>query len=170
MQMYAFGAKRTFCFAHESGLNCIKADGRRYSRCKHQGREGHSRGAGDFFNGIDIISAMRQAQLDRGRLRGEETVDKRFETFVKDVLALEGKPSNLVREAVRMRLAKCERQVRRGEKNESMKNRAAEMCDRLCRARIIDELQQCRGTLTAVHLQTVHNVVDGTGRVSLKSG
>jgi hypothetical protein len=97
-------------------------------------------------------------------------VDKRVEAFLKDVLALEGKPSNLVREAVRMRLAKCERQFRKGEKDESMKNRAAEMCDRLCRARIIDELQQHRGTLTAVHLRIVLNVVDGPGRVPLKSG
>jgi hypothetical protein len=97
-------------------------------------------------------------------------VDKRVEAFLRDVLALEGEHSNLVREAVRIRLAKCERQFRKSEKDESMKNRAAEMCDALCRARIIDELQQRRGTLTAVHLQIVLNVVDGPGYHPLKSG
>jgi hypothetical protein len=33
-------------------------------------------------------------------------MDKRIEAFLRDVLALEGKHSNLVREGVRMRLAK----------------------------------------------------------------
>jgi hypothetical protein len=71
---------------------------------------------------------------------------------------------------VRARLAKCERQFRKDEENESMKNRAAEMCDRLCRARIVEEMQQRRGTLTAVHLNIVLSVIDGPGRFPLKSG
>ena len=97
-------------------------------------------------------------------------MDKRIEAFLIDVLALEGKHSNLVREGVRARLAKCERQFRKDEENVSMKNRAAEMCDRLCRARIVEEMQQRRGTLTAVHLSIVLSVIDGPGRFPLKSG
>ena len=97
-------------------------------------------------------------------------MDGRIEAFLTDVLALEGKHSNLVRDGVRLRLAKCERQFRRAEKNESMKNRAAETCDRLCRARILEEMQQRRGTLTAVHLKIVLSVIDGPGRFPLKSG
>ena len=72
-------------------------------------------------------------------------MDKRIEAFLRDVLALEGKHSNLAREGVRARLAKCERQFRKDEENESMRNRAAEMCDRLCRARIVEEMRQRRG-------------------------
>ena len=96
-------------------------------------------------------------------------MDKRIEAFLRDVLALEGKHSNLVREGVRTRLAKCERQFRKDEENERMKNRAAEMCDRLCRARIVEEMQQRRGTLTAVHLNIVLSVIDGPGCFPLKS-
>jgi len=96
-------------------------------------------------------------------------MDKRIEAFLSDVLALEGKHSNLVREGVRVRLAKCERQFRKDEENESMRNRAAEMCDRLCRARIVEEMQPRRGTLTAVHLNIVLSVIDGPGRFPLKS-
>jgi|SRR6516164_2567318 hypothetical protein len=97
-------------------------------------------------------------------------MDKRIEAFLSDVLALEGKHSNLVREGVRVRLAKCERQFRKDEENESIKDRAANMCDRLCRARIVEEMQQRRGTLTAVHLSIVLSVIDGPGRLPLKSG
>jgi predicted oxidoreductase len=97
-------------------------------------------------------------------------MDKRVEAFLRDVLALEGKHSNVVREAVRVRLAKCESQFRKDEESESMKDRAAEMCDRLCRARIVEEMQQRRGTLTAVHLNIVLSVVDGPGRFPMKSG
>ena len=97
-------------------------------------------------------------------------MDKRIEAFLRDVLALEGKHSNLVREGVRVRLAKCERQFRKDEENESIKGRAADMCDRLCRARIVEEMQQRRGTLTAVHLSIVLSVIDGPGRFPLKSG
>jgi len=48
-------------------------------------------------------------------------LDKRIEAFLRDVLALEGEHSNHVREGVRARLAKCERQFRKDEENESMK-------------------------------------------------
>jgi len=97
-------------------------------------------------------------------------MDKRIEAFLSDVLALEGKHSNLVREGVRVRLAKCERQFRKDEENESIKDRAANMCDRLCRARIVEEMQQRRGTLTAVQLSIVLSVIDGPGRLPLKYG
>ena len=97
-------------------------------------------------------------------------MDGRIEAFLRDILALEGKHSNLVREGVRVRLAKCERQFRKYEENESMKNRTVEACDQLCRARIVEEMQQRRGTLTAVHLKIVLSVIDGPGRFPLKSG
>jgi|SRR5262252_6212361 len=96
-------------------------------------------------------------------------MDKRIEAFLTDILALEGKHSNLVREAVRAYLAKCERQFRKAEEHDSMKNRAVETCDRLCRARIVEEIQKCKGTLTAVHLKIVLSVIDGPGRLPLKS-
>jgi len=69
-----------------------------------------------------------------------------------------------------VRLAKCESRFRKDEENEGMKGRAAEMCDRLCRARVVEKMQQRRGTLTAVHLNIVLSVIDGPGRFPLKSG
>jgi len=96
-------------------------------------------------------------------------MDKRIEAFLRDVLALEGKPSNLVREGVRTRLARCEKQFRKVEGSESITNRAAETCDRLCRTRIVEEMQNRKGTLTAVHLKIVLSVIDGPGRFPLKS-
>ena len=40
-------------------------------------------------------------------------MDERIEAFLKDVLALEGEISNLLREGVRRYLAICEKQSRR---------------------------------------------------------
>lgn len=97
-----------------------------------------------------------------------ETMDKRIEAFLGDILALEGKHSNLVREGVRNSLAKYEKLFRNAEANESMKDKAAEACDRLCRARVVDEMQQSRGTLTAVHLKIVLSVIEGPARFPSK--
>ena len=97
-----------------------------------------------------------------------ETMDKRIEAFLRDILALEGKHSNLVREGVRNSLAKYEKLFRNAEANESMKDKAAEACDRLCRARVVDEMQQSRGTLTAVHLKIVLSVIEGSARFPSK--
>jgi hypothetical protein len=96
-------------------------------------------------------------------------MDGRIQAFLGDVLALEGKHSNLVREGVRNSLAKYERLFRNAEANENMKDKAAEACDRLCRARVVDEMQQRRGTLTAVHLKIVLSVIEGPARFPLEN-
>ena len=97
-------------------------------------------------------------------------MDGRIQAFLGDVLALEGKHSNLVREGVRNSVAKYERLFRNAEANENRKDKAAEACDRLCRARVVDEMQQRqrRGTLTAVHLKIVLSVIEGPARFPLE--
>ena len=42
-----------------------------------------------------------------------------------------------------------------------MKDKAAHACHMLCRARVVEKMQRCRGTLTAVHLKIVLDVIDG---------
>jgi hypothetical protein len=51
-------------------------------------------------------------------------MDERVEGFLRDVLALEGEHSNLVRESVRALLANYERQFRNAETNKRMKAKA----------------------------------------------
>ena len=88
-------------------------------------------------------------------------MDERIEGFLRDVLALEGEHSNLVRESVRALLANCGRQFRSAETNKRMKDTATHACDMLRRARVVEEIQRCKGTLTAVHLKMVLSVIDG---------
>ncbi len=61
-------------------------------------------------------------------------MDDRIEAFLKDVLALEGEISSLIREGVHRYLAIYERQFRDAEPNKRMKDKAAQVCRRLCRA------------------------------------
>ena len=89
--------------------------------------------------------------------------DDRIEAFLKDILALEGENSNVVRDEVRFHLANCERQFRNAETNKRMKEKAADAARMLCRARVVDELDRRRGTLTAVHLKIVLSAIDGPG-------
>ena len=95
-------------------------------------------------------------------------MDARIEAFLADVLALEGQDSNKVRESVRVQLTKYERQFRDAVTNKRMKDKAADQCRRLCWARIVEELDRRRGTLTAVHLMIVLSVIEGPGLFPLK--
>jgi hypothetical protein len=95
-------------------------------------------------------------------------MDKRIEGFLRDVLALEGEHSNLVREGVRVLLANYERQFRNAETNKRMKDKAAHACHMLCRARVLEEMHRRKGTLTAVHLKIVLGVIDGPAIFPLK--
>jgi hypothetical protein len=87
-------------------------------------------------------------------------MDERIEAFLKDVLALEGEISSLLREGVRRQLVTCEEQFRDAETNKGMKDRAAQACRTLCRRRVAEEIRRRKGTSTAEHLKIVLSVID----------
>jgi hypothetical protein len=87
-------------------------------------------------------------------------MDERIEAFLKDVLALEGEISNLLREGVRRHLAVYEKQFRDAETHKRMKDRAAQVCRTLCRARVAEEIRRRKGTSTAEHLKIVLSIID----------
>jgi hypothetical protein len=87
-------------------------------------------------------------------------MDERIEAFLKDVLALEGEISNLLREGVRRQLVICEEQFRDAETNKRMKDKAAHACRTLCRTRVAEEIRRRKGTSTAEHLKIVLSVID----------
>jgi hypothetical protein len=62
-------------------------------------------------------------------------MDERIDAFLEGVLVLEGEISHLLREGLRRQLAICEKQFRDAETNKRMKDRAAQACRTLCRAR-----------------------------------
>ena len=95
-------------------------------------------------------------------------MDELVEAFLADVLALEGEHSNLVRDGVRVILAKYETRFRDAEKDKRQKEKAVHAFDVLCRARVVEEMQRRKGTLTAVHLKIVLGVIDGPARLPLK--
>jgi hypothetical protein len=86
-------------------------------------------------------------------------MDERIEAFLKDVLALEGEISNLLRRGVRRQLAICEKRFRDAETNKRMKDKAAQACRTLCRTRVAEEIRRCKGT-TAEHLKIVLSIID----------
>ena len=92
-------------------------------------------------------------------------MDQRIESFLADVLALAGEEPEAVRQGVRVALADCEAIFRAQETNTRMKDKAAQACRALCRARVTEELQRRRGTQIAEHLKLVRNFLDrlGTG-------
>jgi predicted phage tail protein len=90
-------------------------------------------------------------------------MDERIEAFMKDVLGLEGEKSNEVREAVRRYMAEYEKQVRIAETDTRKMVPAAERFRKLCRDRVIEEIQQRSAILTIGHLQTVLSVIDQPG-------
>ena len=65
-------------------------------------------------------------------------MDERIESFLADVLALEGENENAIREGVRVALADCEQIFRAQEVNKRMKDKAAHACHALCRSRVIE--------------------------------
>ena len=87
--------------------------------------------------------------------------DARIESFLADVLALEGENPEAIHEGVRIALTDCGEIYRAQEANRRMKDKAAHACHALCRARIVEEMQQRKGTATAEHLKFVLSVIDG---------
>jgi hypothetical protein len=95
-------------------------------------------------------------------------MDERIEAFLKYVLALESENSNVVCEGVRVLLKNCERQFRNAETVRRMKDKAVHACHMLCRTRVADEIQRCKGTPTADHLKIVLSVIDSPEQFALK--
>ena len=72
-------------------------------------------------------------------------MDERIEAFLADVLALEGENDNAIREGVRVALADCEQIFKAQEVNRRMKDKAAQACHALCRARVLEEIPATEG-------------------------
>ena len=87
--------------------------------------------------------------------------DARVESFLADVLALEGENPDAIREGVHVALADCGQIFRAQEVNRRMKDKAAHACHALCRARVVEEMRCRRGMATAEHLKFVLSVIDG---------
>ena len=86
--------------------------------------------------------------------------DGRIESFLADILALEGEEPNAIREGVQVAIADCEQIFRAQEVNRRMKDKAAHACHALCRARILEEIKHRKGTATSEHLRVVLSVID----------
>jgi hypothetical protein len=86
--------------------------------------------------------------------------DARIESFLADVLALEGETADAIR-GVHIALADCEQIFKAQEVNKRMKDKAAHACHVLCRARIIEETQRRNGTASEEHLRSVLRIIDG---------
>src|SRR4029077_1948461 len=91
-------------------------------------------------------------------------MDERIESFLADVLALEGEDENAIRNGVRVALTDYEQIFRAQEVNKRMKDKAAHACHALCRARVVEEIRRREGTATADHLKLVRT--SSRGRVS----
>ena len=87
-------------------------------------------------------------------------MDQRIEAFLADVLALAGEEPDAVRDGVGVALADCEAIFRAQEVNKRMKEKAAHACRALCRARVVEEMHQRRGTRIAEHLKLVLSIID----------
>jgi hypothetical protein len=70
--------------------------------------------------------------------------DQRIDSFLTDVLALAGEDPDAIRKGVRVALADCEAIFRAQEMNTRMRDRAAHACRALCRARVVEEIQDAR--------------------------
>jgi hypothetical protein len=92
-----------------------------------------------------------------------KTMDERIEAFLDDVLALEGEDPSVIRGGVRRHFAVYEKQFRDAEPNKRMKDTAVQVCRRLCRARVVEEIPRHKGTSTAEHLKLVLSVIDRLG-------
>jgi hypothetical protein len=87
--------------------------------------------------------------------------DARIESFLADVLALEGESPEAIRDGVHIALTDCEEIYRAQEVNRRMKDKAAHACHALCRVRIVEEMQHRKGTATADHLKFVLSAIEG---------
>ena len=90
-------------------------------------------------------------------------MDERIEVFMKDVLSLAGENSNAVREGVRRYMAEYEKQVRNAETDARRKVPAAERFRKLCRDRVLKEIQLRTAPSTVEHLQIVLDVITQPG-------
>jgi hypothetical protein len=90
-------------------------------------------------------------------------MDQRIESFLTDVLALAGEEPEAVRQGVRVALADCEAIFRAQETNTRMKDQTARVSRALCRARVVAEMYQRRGTQIAEHLTLVLWIIDRQG-------
>ena len=77
-----------------------------------------------------------------------------------DVLALAGENPDAIREGVRVAFADCEEIFRAQETNKRMRDNAALVCRALCRARVVAEMHQRRGTRIAEHLNLMLSIID----------
>jgi len=112
------------------------------------------------------IIANRTGEPPR-RPKRVRAMNERIEAFLQDVLALEGEIWNLIRGGVRRYLAVYEKQFRDDETNKRMKDKAAGICHKLCRARVAKEIRRRKGTSTAEHLKIVLSVIDDRARFPL---
>jgi predicted phage tail protein len=95
-------------------------------------------------------------------------MDDRIEAFMKDVLGLEGENSNVVREGVRRYMAEYEKQVRVAETEARTMVPAAQRFRKLCRERVIAEIQQRTAISTIGHFQTVLGVIEQPGAFAIE--
>ena len=72
-------------------------------------------------------------------------MDERIESFLADVLALEGERPETVRQGVRTALTDCEAIYRAQETNRRMKDKAVQACHSLCRARLAERSAAAKG-------------------------
>ena len=87
--------------------------------------------------------------------------DDRIEAFLKDVLALEGDVSYMIRDSARRHLAICEKLFRDAESDKRSKDEAAQSCRMLCRELVIKEIRQRKGT--PEHLKIVLSAINDPG-------
>ena len=93
-------------------------------------------------------------------------MDERIEAFMKDVLGLEG--TNAVREGVRRYMAEYEKQVRNAETDTRKKVPAAQRFRKLCRDRVLKEIQLRTAPSTVEHLQIVLGVITQPGAFQIE--
>jgi hypothetical protein len=91
---------------------------------------------------------------------GTNPMDDRIEAFLADVLALEGEELDAIRAGVRVALGETETIFGAREDNGRMRDKAADACHALCRARVVEEIRRRRATTTAEHLKLVLSIID----------
>jgi hypothetical protein len=119
-----------------------------------------------FTDSLDLTSpALEMAAYTA--IRGERAerwrpmTDARIEGFLADILALEGENADAIREGVLVALTDCADIFKAQEVNRRMKDKAVHACHVLCRARLVEEIQRRKGTVTVEHVKYVLSVIDG---------
>ena len=86
-------------------------------------------------------------------------MDDPIEAFLREALSLKGQSANVVSHGVRNRLAECERLFRDAEPDDAGKDAAVRRCQKLCRQRVVDELERHTDS-AADHLDAVLRAID----------